>query len=171
MLRAGFISHAEVPKSCIMFDLLKTFFTDESSGHNESGLDLDGDDHRLAEAALMFHVIAADGRITDSEQARMKEILIGQYDLSESEFIQLFEAARNADAEAVDLYRFTTLLKKRLDREQRIAIIEHMWEMVFADGKMHELEDNVVWRIAQLMEVETQDRIAMKQRVRARRES
>jgi uncharacterized tellurite resistance protein B-like protein len=46
-----------------------------------------------------------------------------------------------------------------------------MWEMVFADGKMHEFEDNIVWRIAQLLEVETQDRIAMKQRVRARLES
>jgi uncharacterized tellurite resistance protein B-like protein len=154
-----------------MFDLLRNFFSDERSGSEDAGVNRIANDQQLAEAALMFHVIAADGRITDAEQARMKEILIGQYDLSEGEFSQLFAAAREADGEAVDLYRFTSLLKARLDRNQRIAIIEHMWEMVFADGKMHELEDNVVWRIAQLMEVETQDRIAMKQRVRARRES
>lgn len=154
-----------------MFDILKNFFNDERSGKDDAGINQVFDDQRLAEAALMFHVIAADGRITDEEQARMKEILTGQYDLSESEFARLFAAARDADNEAVDLYRFTSLLKSRLDRNQRIAIIEHMWEMVFADGKMHELEDNVVWRIAQLMEVETQDRIAMKQRVRARREN
>ena len=44
-----------------------------------------------------------------------------------------------------------------------------MWEIVFADGHLHELEDNVVWRIAKLLEVENADRIAMKQRVREKR--
>ena len=78
--------------------------------------------------------------------------------------------AQKAENEAVDLYRFTSLLKKELNQDQLVQIVEHLWEMVFADGKMHEFEDNVVWRAAQLLEVETQDRIAMKQRVRARRE-
>jgi uncharacterized tellurite resistance protein B-like protein len=101
----------------------------------------------------------------------MESILRGEYGLSAEEMDALYEAAREADHEAVDLYRFTSTLKSHIDREERIAIIERMWEMVFADGVMHEFEDNVVWRIAQLLEVETPDRIAMKQRVRARRES
>lgn len=154
-----------------MFDLLKNLFADEVAGKAETSTALGPDDFQLAEAALMFHVMAADGDIRDEERARMKELLVSQYDLSDVQFNELFEAARQADAEAVDLYRFTSILKARLDRDERIGIVEHMWEMVFADGKMHEFEDNVVWRIAQLLEVETQDRIAMKQRVRARRES
>ena len=47
-------------------------------------------------------------------------------------------------------------------------MIERPWEMVFADGELHEFEDNVVWRVAQLLHVESPDRIAMKQRVRER---
>ena len=42
-----------------------------------------------------------------------------------------------------------------------------MWEMVFFDGEMHELEDNVVWRVAELIHVERNDRVALRQRARA----
>lgn len=150
-----------------MFEVLKNLFSDEkAAAENEVTFSLN--DMRLCEAALMFHVIAADGKVTDDERKRMNDILGDRYDLSPGQLEELFEAAKKADHEAVDLYRFTSLLKKELDREQRIEIIERLWEMVFADGELHEFEDNVVWRVAQLMEVETADRIAMKQRVRAR---
>jgi uncharacterized tellurite resistance protein B-like protein len=150
-----------------MFDVLKSMLT----GHGAltgGKASFDAEDYRLAEAALMFHVIAADGAVKAEERSRMREVLIDGYDLSSNEVDELFEAAKQADSEAVDLYRFTGLLKGRYNREERIALIERLWEMVFADGKLHEFEDNVVWRIAQLMEVETPDRIAMKQRVRKR---
>ena len=153
-----------------MFDALKKLFQAEDEEAVKKPL-FDDDDQRLAEAALMFHVIASDGKITDGERERMETVLTGEYGLSKDEMKALYEAAREAEHEAIDLYRFTSTLKRHLDREQRIAIIERMWEMAFADGVMHEFEDNVVWRIAQLMEVETPDRIAMKQRVRARRQS
>ncbi len=154
-----------------MFDLLKNLFSDALGDDGDLPGLYGPEDQRLAEAALMFHVIAADGEIREDERARMKELLVGKYGLSDEQYHELYEAAREVDAEAVDLYRSTSILKSRLDRDQRIAIVEHMWEMVFADGQMHEFEDNVVWRIAQLLEVETQDRVAMKQRVRARMES
>lgn len=149
-----------------MFDSLKALFSGETAAE-------DGDaapriDQRLAEAALMFHVIAADGRITEAERQRMESALQSEYGLSDEETAELYRAARSAEREAVDLFRFTNILKRKLDREQRIAIIERLWELVFADGELHELEDNVVWRIAKLIEVETPDRIAMKQRVRNR---
>lgn len=151
----------------VMFNALRSLLTGKNTELDTEGF-FDPEDRRLAEAALMFHVIAADGAITGDEQAKMREILMADYELSSDEVSQLYDAARQADNEAVDLYRFTSVLKGIFDREQRIALIERLWEMVFADGRMHEFEDNVVWRIAQLMEVETPDRIAMKQRVRER---
>lgn len=150
-----------------MFDTLKTLFAGKEEALPKPAFD--GPDSRLAEAALMFHVIVADGVVDESEKARMLSVLKGEYELDDDKLDELFEAARLAESEAVDLYRFTSLLKREFDRDQRIALVERMWEMVFADGHLHELEDNVVWRIAKLLEVETADRIAMKQRVRERR--
>ena len=113
-----------------MFDVLKNLFSDERAAV-ESVEAFTMNDQHLCEAALMFHVIAADGQITDEERIRMKALLGEQYELSNEQLVELFEAAQKADSEAVDLYRFTSLLKKELDRDQRIAIIERLWEMCF----------------------------------------
>jgi len=150
-----------------MFTTLKNLFSDMQGAAPGAELFAD-DDVRLAEAALMFHVISADGEILPEERSKMLENLGRHYELSKAELSVIFEAAAKADHESVDLYRFTAILKKVMDRDQRIAAIERLWELVFADGKIHEFEDNVVWRIAQLLEVETVDRIAMKHRVRDR---
>jgi uncharacterized tellurite resistance protein B-like protein len=80
--------------------------------------------------------------------------------------MSLVEAAKDAEAEAVDLYGFTSVLKARLDAADRERIVAMMWTLVFADGKVHEFEDNVVWRVAELLGVSTQTRIRLKQAVR-----
>ena len=67
--------------------------------------------------------------------------------------------------EAIDLYQFTSVLKRALDDAERVTMIESLWEMVFADGVVHEMEDNVVWRVAELLGVDTRDRMLLKQRV------
>ncbi len=130
----------------------------------------DARDKRVAAAALMFHVIAADGVVQPEESARLHAVLSENYDVSNDEIDQLIEQAHQADQEAVDLYAFTSILKEQLDHGERIALVEHLWEMVFADGELHEFEDNIVWRVAELLAVDRRDRIAMKQRVQARQQ-
>jgi uncharacterized tellurite resistance protein B-like protein len=124
------------------------------------------DELQLAQAALMFHVVAADGIVTDDEKNRLSALLAQKFGLSGDDTRKLIEEARTADNEAVDLYTFTRTLKRELDSEAKIAIIRELWQMVYADGQVHEFEDNIVWRIAELLDVEARDRIALKQAVR-----
>ena len=50
-------------------------------------------------------------------------------------------AAKLAQNDAVDIYRFTQHLKERNGREsERLALVEDLWEMVYADGEVHEFE-------------------------------
>ncbi len=146
-----------------MFDIIKKFVADLSEA--EEPEIFINDKLQLAEAALMYHVIAVDGVIRDEEKTRMAELLSQQFDLSEEETKKLADDAKIAEHEAIDLYKFTSVLKRALNEEERIKIIEHLWEMVFADGVLHELEDNVVWRISELLAVESRNRVLLKQRV------
>ena len=75
------------------------------------------------------------------------------------------ESGQWADREAVDLYRFTSLLNRSLDDAGRLRIVEMMWQIVYADGKVNEFEDNVIWRAADLLHVSSRDRIEMRRRV------
>lgn len=120
------------------------------------------DDPRIAAAALMYHVMDADGDRQDVEWELLKKLLSEYYDVSGSELDQIVKAGEQADNEAVDLYAFTSVLKRSLDEDARKDFIGILWEIVYADGELHELEDNTLWRIAELIGVERRDRIEEK---------
>ena len=83
----------------------------------------------------------------------------------------LANAAKLAQSDAVDMYRFTSILKTEMQEDERRALIEDLWEMVYADGEVHEFEDNVVWRVAELIGIQSRERMVLKQRVLNRRNS
>lgn len=150
-----------------MIERLLAFFS--AIPGNDAPRGFSREDPRLATAALMFHVIEADGELGDVERKRLEEVLSEAYDLDGEALADLVASAEVADQEAVDLYSFTSVVKHNLDEKARIHFIELLWEMVYADGEVHELEDNLVWRIAELIGVSTRERIAMKHVVAARR--
>lgn len=125
------------------------------------------DDPRVAAAALMFHVINADGVLEDSEKAKLRATLSEAYSLNAAELDRLVEAAETAERESIDLYAFTRVLKRELDADARLRFIGLLWEMAYADGHADELEDNTVWRIAELIGVDGRDRIAARRRIKA----
>jgi uncharacterized tellurite resistance protein B-like protein len=124
-----------------------------------------GDDPRIAAAALMFHVMDADGERAKDERAQLEKALTESYDIDKDELQAILTAGEEADREAVDLYAFTSVLTRHLDKEARLEFIRAMWDIVYADGVLHELEDNVVWRVAELIGVDSQERIALRRSV------
>lgn len=150
-----------------MFDRIITFLKDLPSGTAGRMKPSGADDPRVAAAALMYHVMDADGVRQDAEWELMKELLAQSYGVSGEELERLVAAGGKADAEAVDLYAFTSVLKRHLDEQARIEFIGLMWEIVFADGELHELEDHTIWRIAELIGVDRRDRVLQRQKAQA----
>lgn len=124
------------------------------------------DDPQIAAAALMYHVMDADGVRQDVEWERLKELLSEAYGLTGEALDRLARAGEEADQQAVDLYAFTSILKRHLDEEARKEFIRVMWEIVFADGELHELEDHTLWRVAELIGVDRRDRVLARQEAR-----
>lgn len=145
---------------------IRRFLAEVSGGQDDSQLTVDESQIQLAAAALLFHVIAVDGVVADEECAMLTDLLARRFSLEPGEARSLVRQARAADAEAIDLYGFTSVLKRRLDAADRERIIEMMWKLVFADGTIHEFEDNAVWRVAELLGVSSRARIRLKQAVR-----
>jgi uncharacterized tellurite resistance protein B-like protein len=148
-----------------MLSAIRRFVADLASDTSEEPLDDDAR-LRLAAAAILYHVIAADGVVSDGEREALRSVLREQYELDERDADELFDHARTADLEAVDFYGFTSTLKQRLDDSGRRKLIELMWRMVFADGHADEFEDNIVWRVAELLGVPARDRVLLKKAAR-----
>ena len=150
-----------------MFDRVLAFLKKLPGGESDGERLPPTDDPRVAAAALMYHVMDADGVRHDDEWERMKELLGESYGVTGEELDRLVAAGGEADEDAVDLYTFTSVLKRHLDAEARIEFIGIMWEIVFADGELHELEDHTLWRIAELIGVDRRDRILARQKAQS----
>ena len=116
---------------------------------------------KLAVAALLVHLAAVDGQVKAEEREAITGALMDYYGLNEADVEKLVAEATRRDAEAVDFYRFTSALTALPD-EEKLQIVRMMWQVVFADKKNHELEDNMVWRIAELIHVSARDRTVLR---------
>jgi uncharacterized tellurite resistance protein B-like protein len=147
-----------------MFDAFRNFVAEFVDGDRHPSQFAD-DDYRLAAAALLVHAAAIDGDMSQAERDKLHAIVKRRFGLDDGATDELIDKATVAEQEAVDLYHFTSLLNRTLDEEGRARIIEMMWEIVYADGRRDELEDNLLWRAADLLGVSQRERIELRQRI------
>jgi uncharacterized tellurite resistance protein B-like protein len=146
-----------------MLKEIASFFS-ELAGETEPPHFQDND-YRLAAAALMVHVATLDGDLSDEDHAKLHDLVKTRFELTDELTSELVDAAIAADRDAVDFYHFTHTLMRVLDEPGRQRIVEMLWEMAYTDHKVTEFEDNVMWRIADLLGISAQQRLELKRRV------
>jgi uncharacterized tellurite resistance protein B-like protein len=151
-----------------MFEVFKKFVSDLADGETHPSQFADND-YRLSAAALLIHAAAIDGAISDLERERLHAVIKRWFDLDEAATDELVRKATEVEDKSIDLYHFTSLLGRTLDEDGRRRVIEMMWEIVYADGRVSEFEDNLIWRAADLLGVSTRERVELRQRVAASR--
>jgi len=144
-------------------DLVEDVDNDSSRARN-----LREEELQQAAGALLITAGGIDGRFDKEEQRKVKALLQKRFALEPSETKQLFEDSTARERDAVDLYRFTSVLCRELDQDGRKRIVEMLWEVVLADGVVDEFESNLVWRVAELIGVSTRDRVTLRKMVEAR---
>ena len=149
-----------------MFDVLKNLVAD-FVGDEAQPRAFAEDDYRVAAAALLVHVADIDGEMDTAERQRIKSLVAEHFALDPVASARLIATAERADRESVDLYHFTSLLKRTLDEPGRRKVIAMMWGIAYADGKVGEFEENVIWRVAELLGISSRDRITLRQEVAA----
>jgi uncharacterized tellurite resistance protein B-like protein len=149
-----------------MLKEIQGFFT-ELTGETKQQAHFGDNDYRLAAAALLVHVATLDGELSAGAREKLHAILKGPYGLDDAATEELIEAAIAADREAVDFYHFTSQLNRKLDDDGRRRIVEMMWEMAYLHGHANEFEDNVIWRVSDLLNIPARERIELRQRVAA----
>jgi uncharacterized tellurite resistance protein B-like protein len=149
-----------------MLSALKGLFA-ELTGSSRPAERFADNDYRVAAAALLVHAATIDGGISRAEQDKLGAVLQHRFDLDEAAAAELIEEATAAEHEAVDLYQFTSRINRSLDTEGRRRIVEMMWEIIYADGRVSEFEDNLVWRVADLLNVSSRDRLELRRQAAA----
>ncbi len=147
-----------------MFESFRNFVAEFVDGGKHPSQFADND-YRLSAVALLVHAASIDGDMSQSERDKLHSVVKRRFALDDAAADELIDKATAAEHEAVDLYHFTSLLNRVLDEEGRARVIEMMWEIVYADGRRDELEDNLLWRAADLLGVSQRERIELRQRI------
>jgi uncharacterized tellurite resistance protein B-like protein len=148
-----------------MLEKLREFIADVVAPAAPDQQSFDDNGYRLAATALLVHVISLDGQPSAVEKQKLHALLESHFSLDPGTADRLIAAATRVEGEAVDLYHFTSVIMRSVNEQGRLRIVEMMWEVVYADGKVSEFEENVVWRAADLLGISSRDRIDLKHRV------
>jgi len=127
-----------------------------------------GSEHsiQVATAALLIEMMKADGKVSKDERKAVMQTIQSKFNLTDEETKSLKELAKEKAKKATDYYEFTSLIHKSLSYEQKVEIIEHLWEIAFTDKHIDKHEEYMVRKIADLIYVEHKDFIEAKLRVK-----
>lgn len=120
----------------------------------------------LATAALFAEMMRIDGETTPIERAAARDAIVDRLGLPAQEAGELLDAAREEVRTANDYFQFTSLLNRHLTQEQKVAVIERMWRVAYADARLDANELHLMRRIADLLHVPHPDSMAAKMRAK-----
>ena len=73
--------------------------------------------------------------------------------------------AETLESEAPDTIRFTRAIKDAVAYEDRLAVIESLWQVVLADGAREDEEDALLRLVSSLLGINDRDSALARQRV------
>ena len=124
-----------------------------------------GDEKALAAAALLVEAARLDHSFDGVEREAIESALRRKFGLDDEECATLIEEASVAQEDSNQLFGFTLAVKQNFTQEERIELIEMLWEVVYADGELHHYEANLLRRIGGLIYVSDRDRGLARKRV------
>ena len=122
----------------------------------------------MAAAALMVEAARLDGDFMDAERDRIQKILVQHFQLTPWRAAELLALAERTATESVAWQGFTRAIKDALAPEDRIGVVEMLWEVAYADGELHDYEASLLRRVAGLLYVDDKASGEARLRVMAR---
>src|SRR6202040_4383765 len=101
----------------------------------------------------------------ETERGVISRLLESRFSLSRSAANDLLAAGETAASESAELFHFTRIVNERLSFEERVELIEMLWEVAYADGVLDEYEDSLLRRVGGLIYVPDRERGEARQRV------
>ncbi len=120
---------------------------------------------QIATCALLLEMAHADDDFTLDEEVRISEMVQQRFGLSAEAFEELKELSEQRRREQIDLWGFTSTIKKNFSAGQKIQVMEMLWTVIYADETLADYEDHLIHTLAKLLDIDHRDMINAKVKV------
>lgn len=120
---------------------------------------------QVAAAALMLEVMRVDNQEHSEELETVLVALREKFSLGDTEARGLVESANGELDRSTDYHQFTSLIHRHLDRQEKVRILEYLWQIAYADNVLDKYEEHAIRKVADLLYLSHADFIIAKQRV------
>ncbi len=121
---------------------------------------------QLAAAVLLVEVVRAEASMDEAERTAMVNALRSKFALADDELERLLELAVTTSKTAYDYQRFTGSLNEHFTQDQKIQLVEAMWQVAYADAHIDANENHTISKVAGLLHVTHGEYIAAKMRAK-----
>jgi uncharacterized tellurite resistance protein B-like protein len=149
-----------------MLERLRQLFSHEADARSAAGRSFE--ERQLAAAALLVEAASMDSDFDAAERATIGELLESRFGLSAAEAGELLAEAEQAAGKSVEWQGFTRAVKDGFAPEDRVQVVEMLWEVAYADGRLHDYEASLLRRITGLLYVSDRESGEARKRVLAR---
>ena len=122
-------------------------------------------DVHLAACAVFLEAAHIDNEFDPREMETILGVFVSEYGLSSEEVVELKRASEKELARSLDLWTFTNVINEHYTNQEKSRLVELLWRLVYADGKMDEHENYFMHKLAKLLRLTHRDLIDAKLRV------
>jgi uncharacterized tellurite resistance protein B-like protein len=123
----------------------------------KSDSDLDDEkfvfDSELIGCALAYEVAVSDGEIDDSELLKIKSEILKKSEQLNHNPDEVFKTIEHHNQESVSFNDFINQINDNFLHEQKIQMIEFLWQTAYADNVLNVDEERLIRRIADMIRI------------------
>lgn len=149
-----------------MLGKIRAFFTAEADSDRLG--DHAPEELRVAAAGLLLEAASTDGTLEAPERARVAAAIGSHFEIDDAEVEQILRAGEKRVDDAVDIYGFVRVILEHFDQNDRVALMEMLWDVAYADGVLHAHEANLIRRVSGMLGMTDVETGAARKRVMAR---
>lgn len=122
----------------------------------------------IAACALLLEIAHADDVFAPEERERIVRAVREDLGVPAADVAEVVRLAEEERRESVDLYQFTKLVGEKFSRAERLRLVEVIWGVVYADGALSAVENQLARRIAELLGFQHPEVQAVREKVKTR---
>ena len=120
---------------------------------------------QVATCALLLEVAHSDGHYQATEARLVHDLLTGMFNLPAEIVAELVEFARDHQQNSTDLFQFAREINAHFSLDEKLAVMEGVWRVIYADGTVDKFEDAIARQLATLLRLSHREAIACKMKV------